>query len=130
MSRVDPNAFTGDLAWFGGNLYVANYGNNTIEKFDALGQGSVFASTNLLNSSFPEGMAFDSSGDLYVANHGPSNILKFNQDGVGKVFASGLGNAVGIAIEEQVPEPSSLLLAALSMFSLGLFAKRRRLTGT
>jgi len=128
VSRVDPNAFTGDLAWLGGNLYVVNAGNNTIEKFDALGQGSVFASTNLL--SLPIDLAFDSSGNLYVANHGPSNILKFNQNGVGSVFASGLGNAVGIAIEEQVPEPSSLLLAALGIFSLGFFAKRRRLTGT
>jgi len=111
------------LAWFGGNLYVANGGNNTIEKFNALGQGSVFSSTNLL--FFPDGLAFDSNGNLYVANEGNGEVLEFGPNGVGTVVASGLGNAVYLAIEE-IPEPSSLLLATLGAVSLGAFLRRKR----
>ncbi len=49
-----------------GSLYVANAGNNTIEKFDPSGAGLLFSSTNALFE--PEGLAFDSGGNLYVAN--------------------------------------------------------------
>lgn len=87
-----------------GNLYVANYGDNSIERFNALGQGSVFTSTNLLDE--PVGLAFDSGGDLYVANLGDGDILKFNTNAIGSVFCSGLGDMGDITIE--VPEPSSL----------------------
>ncbi len=55
-----------------GNLYVANYGNATVERFSADGsQRSVFA-TNSLDG--PEGIAFDGSGNLYVVNNGNFNI--------------------------------------------------------
>ena len=66
-----------------GNLYVANYGNNTIEKFNSSGQGSVFATylTNGLGIYFPIGMAFDSSGNLYVANEGDDKIIKIDPEG-------------------------------------------------
>src|SRR5437870_4718492 len=40
----------------GANLYVANYGNNTVDKFTPGGVGSVFANTGL---NHPEGIAFD-----------------------------------------------------------------------
>jgi sugar lactone lactonase YvrE len=114
----------GGLAFYGGNLYVANYANNTIEKFNALGQGSIFSSTNLLR--FPDGLAFDSNGNLYVANEGNGEVLEFGPNGVGTVVASGLGNAVYLAIEE-IPEPSSLLLAALGGISLVAFLRRKRM---
>src|SRR5439155_871834 len=57
-----------------GNLYVANYGDNTIEKFTPGGVGSVFASTGL---SSPIGLAFDAAGNLYAANSGDNTIEKF-----------------------------------------------------
>jgi sugar lactone lactonase YvrE len=107
-----------------GNLYVSNYGNDTIEKFNSSGQGSIFTSTNLV--SFPLGLALDSSGNLYIANHGDADILKIDPEGDVSVFASGLGNAVSIAIEE-VPEPSSFLLAALGGVSLVASLKRKRI---
>ena len=66
-------------------LYVANAGNNTIEKFTSGGVGSVFASTGLNN---PRGLAFDSAGNLYAANVGNNTIEKFTSGGVGSVFAS------------------------------------------
>jgi DNA-binding beta-propeller fold protein YncE len=47
-----------------GNLYVANGGNGTIEKFTPAGIRSVFASSGL---NAPHGLAFDREGNLYVA---------------------------------------------------------------
>ena len=87
-----------------------------------MGQGSTFASTNLL--SLPEGLAFDSSDNLFVANHGDGDVLEFGTNGIGTVYASGLGNAVGIAIE--VPEPSSLLLLSLGFSLLALHVRHPR----
>ena len=79
----------------GGNLYVSDFANNTIEKVNANGNESLFATAGL---SEPKGMAFDNSGNLYVANFGSSTIEKFNPNGHGTVFAStGLNGPYGIA---------------------------------
>ena len=56
-----------------GNLYAANYGDNTIQKFTTGGARSVFASTGL---SGPIGLAFDGAGNLYAANSGDNTIEK------------------------------------------------------
>jgi len=79
-----------------GNLYVANYYGNAIEKFTPGGVGSVFASTGL---DGPEALAFDSAGNLYVANYYSSTIEKFNPGGVGSSFASGLSGPIGLAFD-------------------------------
>ena len=80
-----------------GNLYVANQGDNTIEKFNSSGQGTVFTSSGL---NQPIGPAFDSGGNLYAANAGSSTIEKFNSSAQGTLFAnSGLSNPVGIAFD-------------------------------
>jgi hypothetical protein len=95
----DPTGLACDSA---GNLYVANAGNNTIEKFTLAGVGSVFAGTG---PSYPQGLAFDSAGNLYVAGGYLTNsyvytIQKFTPDGVGSVFAStGLNNPTGLAFD-------------------------------
>src|SRR5881628_10384 len=65
-------------------IYVANYGNNTIEKFDANGQSTLFARSGL---SSPIGLAFDSSGNLYVGNWGSSTIVKYDASGSETLFA-------------------------------------------
>ena len=80
-------------------LYVANYGNNTIEKFTPGGSGSVFADFGD-GLRGPIGLAFDSSGNLYVSNVGIGTIEKFTPGGVGSVFASsGLGFPEGLAFD-------------------------------
>ena len=69
-------------------IYVSNYGNNTINKFD-LATGAdlgVFVNTGL---SGPLGLAFDGAGNLYAANGNANTIEKFTPDGVRSVFASG-----------------------------------------
>jgi len=81
-----------------GNLYAANSGNNTIERFTPGGVGSVFASTGL---SFPTGLAFDAAGNLYVANTNSNTIEKFTPGGVGSLFASigGPNHPGGLAVD-------------------------------
>ena len=113
-----------------GNLYAANYGDNTVEKFTS-GVGSVFASSGL-NSVY--GLAFDSTGNLYAANSGDNTIEMFTPGGVGSVFASSdLNNpqflaftndaGVPLPLANQVPEPASASLIGLGAL---LLAVRRR----
>ena len=61
-----------------GNLYAANYGNNTISKFNASGAYVSNITTNLIG---PAGLAFDTSGNLYAANYNNNSISKFNASG-------------------------------------------------
>jgi sugar lactone lactonase YvrE len=64
-----------------GNLYVSTI--SSILKYDALGNGTVFAS----GLNFPWGMAFDKSGNLYVAMEGDGSIMKFDANGHGTLFS-------------------------------------------
>ena len=70
----------------GAQLYVANAGNNTIERFTTGGIGSAFASM-----VEPEGLAFDSAGNLFVAGQTTNTIMKFTPGGAGSSFASSSG---------------------------------------
>ncbi|HZL80154.1 MAG TPA: NHL repeat-containing protein [Candidatus Limnocylindrales bacterium] len=79
-----------------GDLFEANYDNNTIEKFNPNGIGSVFA-TNGLNS--PASITFDSAGNLFVANAGDHTIEKFTPDGTASVFATTTSFAGGLACD-------------------------------
>ena len=74
--------------------------NNSIEKFNTNGVGTVFANTGLNLEGPNTGMAFDSSGNLYVANYNSNNIDKFNSGGGGSVFASsGLNGPIGLVFD-------------------------------
>jgi len=76
-----------------GKLYVANFFEGTITKFDLNGNKSIFASG--LDS--PSGLAFDSSGNLYGANLSSSGtIVKIDPSGNKSIFASGLNGAVDL----------------------------------
>ncbi len=107
-----------------GNLYAANFGDSTIEKFNSSGVGTLFASGAGLVG--PAGLAFDGSGNLYAANFNGNTIEEFNSSGTGTLFAnSGLSTPVFIAIFP-VPEPSTLLLVLLGLASLGCVPRRKR----
>ncbi|HWX22823.1 MAG TPA: NHL repeat-containing protein [Candidatus Binatia bacterium] len=71
-----------------GNLYVANDGNGTIEKYDPQGNGALFGSAGVSN---PNGLVFDGLNRLYVGNgtgFGPIYRIT-NSVAQGSVFASG-----------------------------------------
>ena len=81
-----------------GQIFVANFGDNSIMEFDSSGNATTFASGGLLNG--PSALAFDSSGNLYVANYYNNNIVKYTPTGAGTVFASaGLNNPTGLAFD-------------------------------
>ena len=73
------------LVRFGDTFFVADFGVNSITKYDANGNGSPF--TNAFVNG-PNGVALDSSGNLYVSTN--SNVVrKFAPDGIDLgVFAS------------------------------------------
>jgi len=78
-------------------LFVANFGVNSITKYDADGNGSPFTN-EFING--PEGVAIDSSGNLYVSTN--SNVIRqFAPNGIDLgVFAStGVNNAMGLAFD-------------------------------
>ncbi len=70
-----------------GNVYVADYGNQRIQKFNSSGEYAgtigvtgVWGSDNS-HFSNPYGVAVDSSGNVYVADYGNQRIQKFNSFG-------------------------------------------------
>ena len=80
-----------------GNIYVADGGNNRIQKFDLNGNfivkwGTRGSGDNQFNS--PGGVAVDASGFVYVADTGNNCIKKFDSTGnfIVKWGTSGSGN--------------------------------------
>lgn len=81
------------------NFFVANFGINTITRYNADGIGVPFTGA-FING--PNGLALDSSGNLYVSTN--SNVIrKFSPAGVDLgVFAStGLNGVMGLAFDSQ-----------------------------
>ena len=65
----------------GGNVWVADRGNNRIEKFNAKGEYvSQFGSKGTANGQFekPSGIAIDPSGNIWVADATNERVQKFN----------------------------------------------------
>jgi len=78
-------------------FFVANFGVNTITRYDQNGTPSSFTSA-FVNG--PNGLALDSSGNLYVTTNS-NTIEKFAPNGTDLgVFAStGINNAMGLAFD-------------------------------
>jgi sugar lactone lactonase YvrE len=84
---------TGIAADSAGNVYVADYGNNTIRKVTPTGAVSTLAGTPGIYGNadgsgaaasffFLSGIATDSAGNIYVADTGNINIRKITSTGV------------------------------------------------
>jgi DNA-binding beta-propeller fold protein YncE len=78
-----------------GNLFVANYADNTVIKITQDGTVSHFAS----GFSLPGGIAIDGGGNLYVTNYGNGTISKITQAGVVSTAVSSISNPAGITLD-------------------------------
>src|SRR6266481_1318387 len=84
---------------YAADIYVSDYVDSTIVRFDPSGHSSVFANSSS-GLSDPTGLAFDRAGNLYVANRAtPGTVTKFDSNGHGSVFASGLSIPSGLAVD-------------------------------
>jgi hypothetical protein len=79
----------------GGNLYVANKGDNTVSQVTPQGTVSTFAT----GFDCPSALAFDRAGNLYVANFNSGTITKVTPQRTDTVFASGFSGPAGLAFD-------------------------------
>jgi streptogramin lyase len=80
-----------------GDLWVADRGNNTIQKFSSSGQFlTKFGSAGSANGQFssPAAIAIDPKGNIWVADKGNSRVQKFNAKGeyLAQFGSKGTGN--------------------------------------
>ena len=93
--RSGPVGLTFD---HGGNLYVANHGNNTIHRYSSDGTDlGIFANTGL---NMPTGVAFDRQGRLIVCNYGDGSLSIYSAAGnLLSRTATGLLNPIALALD-------------------------------
>jgi streptogramin lyase len=101
----------------GGNLYVADYGNNLIRKISAAGVVTTLAGSGVAGAvngvdtaatfNLPESVAVDAAGNVYVADNGNNLIRKITPAGVVSTLAgsgtAGSANGTGIAASFNSP---------------------------
>lgn len=71
-----------------GNLYIANFMTNTVDRISPDGSRAQFSSG--VNLRGPIGLAVDDIGNLYVANYNNGTIARINPAGVSTVIATNL----------------------------------------
>ncbi|MDZ4836650.1 MAG: tetratricopeptide repeat protein [Candidatus Melainabacteria bacterium] len=69
-----------------GNLYVANFESNTIDRISRDGTRTVFASGGNLKG--PIGLVADDSGNLYVANYSGGTVARITPAGISTIIAT------------------------------------------
>ena len=70
-----------------GNLYVANYGKNTVDRISRDGTRVEFSSGGHLKG--PIGLAADDAGNIYVANYLGGTVARITPAGISTVIATG-----------------------------------------
>ena len=84
-----------------GNVYTANFGNNTVSKITSTGTLTQTWAT-LASGTNPDAIAIDASGNVYTANAGNNTVSKITSGGsvtqVWATLASG-ADPTGIAID-------------------------------
>ena len=90
-----PQSVATDMS---GNVYVADTGNNRIEKFDSSGiYLSQFGAAGNGNGQFngPVGIAIDKSGNIYIADRLNNRIQKFSGNGSNLIQFGTIGSGNG-----------------------------------
>ncbi len=71
-----------------GNLYVANFATNTIDRVAADGTKTQFSSG--INLKGPIGLVSDDDSNIYVANYLAGTVTRINPAGIAQIIVSGL----------------------------------------
>lgn len=77
-----------------GNIYVSNWGGDTVSKIDAEGGHSEFAR----GIRSPSGSAFDPEGNFYVASYGEGVVYRVNPQGHKEIFSRGFHTPTGLTL--------------------------------
>lgn len=80
-----------------GNLYVANFITNSIDRIASDGTKTPFVSG--VNLKGPIGLVVDEAGNLYVANYFGGTIIRINPAGISTVIASGFKKPYYLTID-------------------------------
>ena len=81
-----------------GNVYTANYNNNTVSKITSGGTVTKAWAT-LANNAYPQSIAIDGSGNVYTANNNNNTVSKVTSGGsVTQAWATLANNAFPYAI--------------------------------
>lgn len=82
-----------------GNLYVANFMTNTVDRISADGSRTQFSSG--VNLRGPIGLAVDELGNLYVANYNNGTVARINPAGVSTVIATNLRKPYYLTLDRE-----------------------------
>ena len=80
-----------------GNLYIANFLSNTIDRITLDGSRMQFSAG--INLKGPIGLTIDESGNVYVANYNSGTIARINPAGVATIIASGFKKPYYLALD-------------------------------
>ena len=97
-----------------GDVYVADYGNNRIQVFDANGVFELkWGTPGTLDGqmSTPNGVAVDLGGNVYVTDTGNNRIQKFSATGT---FVTKWGTMVCMSTSSLIDHSASSMLGAMS----------------
>ncbi|MBI4533302.1 MAG: tetratricopeptide repeat protein, partial [Candidatus Melainabacteria bacterium] len=82
-----------------GNLYVANYRTNTVDRISSDGTRAQF--TSGANLKGPVGLVVDDSGNVYVANYLGGSIARISPAGVSTIIATGFRQPYYLTLDKE-----------------------------
>lgn len=145
VDTIDFDAANPDAPMIGGALgTIRDPDALLVSTFDSSGPHKVLEidpKTGSINHEFDHGLGYEEAlglaslgGNIYVADHTApgvpfrDQILIFSRDGtrIGEITVPDALGLQSLAGGAEVPEPSSLVLAAVAFAGLGLLAWRRR----
>ncbi|MDQ5933657.1 MAG: Tetratricopeptide repeat protein [Cyanobacteriota bacterium erpe_2018_sw_21hr_WHONDRS-SW48-000092_B_bin.40] len=82
-----------------GNLYVANFTSNTVDRISADGTRMQFSSGSNLKG--PIGLAADESGNIYVANYDGGTVARISPAGVSTIIGTGFKQPYYLTLDKE-----------------------------